>query len=184
MIRACTAADNPAICAVVNDAAAPIAASFPPTAGASPTCRGPSLEAEIAAGVAFLACEEAGALVGVMVTQAIDDVTLIRHAYVVSARRRRGIGGELLGACLARTSRPVLIGTWAAASWAIDFYRKHGFAVIDGAEKDRLLATYWSIPARQMETSVVLADRRWRAPGAGRLSSPPASPAHGSRGRG
>ena len=184
MIRACTAADNAAVCAVVNDAAAAYRGVIPADRWREPYMPRAELEAEIAAGVAFLAYEEAGALVGVMGTQPIDDVMLIRHAYVASARRRRGIGGRLLEACLARTSRPVLIGTWAAASWAIDFYRKHGFAVIDGAEKDRLLATYWSIPARQIETSVVLADRRWQALRAGRLTSPPVSPAHGSPGRG
>jgi GNAT superfamily N-acetyltransferase len=121
------------------------------------------LRHEIAAGVAFSGFDEGGGLVGVTGAQAVQDVILIRHAYVRTARRNRGIGGALLRHLLARTDRPVLVGTWAAARWAIRFYEKHGFAVTDDATKDRLLRRYWTVPERQIETSVVLADARWIA---------------------
>ena len=88
-------------------------------------------------------------------------MTLIRHAYVRTASRNRGIGGKLLAELRKLTARPVLIGTWAAATWAIRFYEKHGFRLVTPEEKDRLLKKYWSIPERQVETSVVLGDERW-----------------------
>jgi len=84
----------------------------------------------------------------------------MRHAYVRTARRRGGIGGALLETLLTKTSRPVLIGVWAAAGWAVRFYERHGFRLVTPKEKDRLLRTYWSIPERQIETSVVLADQK------------------------
>ena len=93
--------------------------------------------------------------------QHIQDVTLIRHAYVHSASQKMGIGEKLLAELRKQTDRPVLIGTWAAADWAIRFYEKHGFRRVSNTEKDRLLEKYWSIPKRQVETSVVLADRTW-----------------------
>jgi GNAT superfamily N-acetyltransferase len=93
--------------------------------------------------------------------QDVADVALIRHAYVATAARREGIGGRLLEFLLDRTSRPILVGTWAAATWAIRFYEKHGFRVVSPAEKERLLRRYWRIPDRQIETSVVLADQKW-----------------------
>jgi len=88
-------------------------------------------------------------------------VALVRHAYVSSAAQRKGVGTQLLRHVQALTRKPVLIGTWAAAGWAIDFYRKHGFALLSEEEKNRVLPRYWSIPARQVETSVVLADAKW-----------------------
>ena len=93
--------------------------------------------------------------------QDVQDVTLIRHAYVRTTKQGQGIGGKLLAELRKLTSRPVLIGTWAAATWAIGFYEKHGFRLVTPAEKDRLLKKYWSIPERQVETSVVLGDERW-----------------------
>jgi N-acetylglutamate synthase-like GNAT family acetyltransferase len=119
------------------------------------------LAAEIAAGVRFFGYEEEGELVGVMGVQDVKDVTLIRHAYVRTRNRNAGIGGKLLAELRQLTDRPVLMGTWAAAVWAIRFYEKHGFQLVTPEEKDRLLQLYWSIPARQVETSVVLADERW-----------------------
>jgi GNAT superfamily N-acetyltransferase len=92
-----------------------------------------------------------------MGVQDVDDVTLIRHAYVTPQAQRAGIGGKLLRSLLATTDKPVLIGTWAAADWAIAFYEKHGFACVSTEEKTRLLRRYWDIPERQVETSVVLA---------------------------
>jgi GNAT superfamily N-acetyltransferase len=95
--------------------------------------------------------------------QQVQDVTLIRHAYVRPGRQRRGIGGRLLRQLRCQTNRPTLIGTWANATWAIRFYEKHGFRLVTRQEKNRLLRRYWSIPERQVETSVVLADPRWVA---------------------
>jgi N-acetylglutamate synthase-like GNAT family acetyltransferase len=116
-----------------------------------------SLTGEISAAVTFWGYEEDGLLLGVMGIQDMRDVTLIRHAYVRTARRGQGIGGILLKHLLGLATYPVLIGTWAAATWAVSFYEKHGFKLVTLEEKDRLLATYWTITARQVETSVVLA---------------------------
>jgi GNAT superfamily N-acetyltransferase len=114
------------------------------------------LDAELAAGVAFSGCEVDGALAGVMGVQPVRDVDLIRHAYVVPARQREGIGAALLDHLLRTTDRRVLVGTWAAAEWAIRFYRRHGFALVGPERTAALLRSYWSIPDRQIETSVVL----------------------------
>ena len=93
--------------------------------------------------------------------QPVQDVTLIRHAYVRPAHQGQGIGGMLLAALRRQTTRPILVGTWANAAWAIRFYVKYGFRLLSPEEKDRLLRNYWSIPERQIETSVVLADSKW-----------------------
>lgn len=119
------------------------------------------LEHEIAEGVVFWGYEEDGRLAGVMGIQDVRDVTLIRHAYVRTDRRRDGIGGKLLSHLRTLTQRPVLIGTWRDAVWAVRFYEKNGFRLVSEVEKNRLLGTYWSIPERQVETSVVLADKRF-----------------------
>jgi len=119
------------------------------------------LRHEMGVGVVFWGYEEKGELAGVMGIQQVQDVTLIRHAYVRTDRRNRGIGEKLLFHLRERTARPILIGTWADAVWAVHFYEKHGFRQVSPAEKDRLLGKYWSIPERQIETSVVLADSRW-----------------------
>ncbi len=120
------------------------------------------LRHEMEAGVGFLGYLEDGALTGVMGSQDVQDVALIRHAYVLRSAQRNGIGGRLLAELLQAVERPVLVGTWAAATWAVRFYEKHGFALVTPREKVRLLQKYWSIPDRQVETSVVLADRAWR----------------------
>jgi len=93
-----------------------------------------------------------------MGVQDVADVTLIRHAYVRTAKRRRGIGAKLLSHLRALAEKPILIGTWKAATWAIHFYEKHGFRVVPEEEKTRLLRKYWTIPDRQIETSLVLAE--------------------------
>ncbi len=118
------------------------------------------LRHELAGGVTFWGFEENGELVGVMGIQNVADVTLIRHAYVRTVHRGRGIGAALLLHLRSLTTRPILLGTWATATWAIHFYEKHGFALIIGEEQRRLLRKYWSIPERQIETSVVLAEAR------------------------
>ena len=106
--------------------------------------------------VRFWGWDQDGVLIGVMGIQDVKDVTLIRHAYVRTIQRNRGIGALLLAHLRTLTQRPLLIGTWAAADWAIRFYVKNGFRVVDDAEKHRLLRIYWTIPDRQIETSVVL----------------------------
>jgi N-acetylglutamate synthase-like GNAT family acetyltransferase len=123
------------------------------------------LEREIAAGVEFWLAEEGGRLLGVMGIQDRLEVALIRHAYVATALQRKGTGTRLLRHLAGLADKPFLIGTWAAASWAIAFYQRNGFRVVSPAEKERLLRKYWSIPERQIETSVVLADRRWQESG-------------------
>ncbi len=112
-------------------------------------------------GVVFWGYEKNGKLMGVMGIQYVQDVTLIRHAYVRPARQNQGIGGSLLANLRGQTDRPILMGTWTDAIWAIRFYEKHGFRLLSSEEKDRVLRKYWSIPERQTETSVVLADQKW-----------------------
>ena len=145
---------------IINDGASAYKGAIPPDRWHEPYMSADELRNEIAAGVRFSGAETGGGLVGVMGSQPVQDVVLIRHAYVRTDRQRRGAGSELLRHLLATATRPVLIGTWAAARWAVRFYEKHGFTLIEGEEKDRLLRAYWNIPARQVETSVVMADRR------------------------
>lgn len=167
IIRQCTANDFGRIYEIINTAAQVYKGVIPADRWHEPYMPADELRREIEAGVVFWGYEDQGRLVGVMGLQDVQDVTLIRHAYVLPALQGRGIGGALLVALAARTARPVLIGTWAAAGWAIRFYENHGFRRVSPQEKERLLKEYWSIPARQVETSVVLADRQWfelRAP--------------------
>ena len=133
------------------------------TARTKPEMALAEIDRVIAAGVRFFGWFEDGELLGVMGIQDVQDVTLIRHAYVATHARRGGIGGKLLQHLLALTERPVLVGTWSAATWAVDFYARHGFRLVDEAEKTALLRKYWRITERQNETSVVLADARWQA---------------------
>jgi N-acetylglutamate synthase-like GNAT family acetyltransferase len=119
------------------------------------------LQHQINEGVVFWGYEEDGELIGVMGIQHVQDVSLIRHAYVRPEKQNRGIGQELLFELYSQIDRPTLIGTWAGAVWAIQFYEKNGFKIVSQQEKNRLLEKYWSIPARQVETSVVLANRKW-----------------------
>jgi len=162
VIRHCTETDFETILAIVNDAAEAYRAVIPPDRWKQPYMGADELRHEIASGVSFSGAERGGGLVGVMGIQPVADVILIRHAYVRTACQGQGIGAELLGHLTERADRAVLIGTWAAAKWAIGFYEDRGFKVVGDDDKDRLLKTYWSIPERQIETSVVLADQRWR----------------------
>jgi len=161
MIRKCDDTDFEAIYEIVNDGAQAYKGVIPADRLKDPYMDRDELRHEIDAGVEFWGYEEAGELLGVMGIQHVLDVTLIRHAYVQTARQNRGIGGKLLLHLRTMTSRPILIGTWADASWAIRFYEKHGFRVVTVEEKNRLLKKYWSIPDRQIETSVVLAEKSW-----------------------
>ena len=162
------------ILAIINDAARTYHGHVPDDCLHEPYMSRAALEKEIAAGVRFWGWAEHGELLGVMGIQDMQDVTLIRHAYVSSRSRRQGVGGKLLAHLMSLASRPVLVGTWRAATWAIDFYARNGFSLVDDAEKDRLLKKYWTVSARQIETSVVLADARWRD-----SSAPPSSPCSG-----
>ncbi len=162
MIAPTTPADFAAIYAIVNDAARAYEGHIPADRYHEPYMPQEELRHEIESGVVFWGYREGGELVGVMGIQDVQDVTLIRHAYVRTARQGAGIGSALLAHLMELTSRPTLIGTWAAAGWAVRFYERHGFVLVTPEEKDRLLAKYWDIPARQVETSVVLADARWR----------------------
>ncbi|MHB1034971.1 MAG: GNAT family N-acetyltransferase [Pirellulales bacterium] len=158
MIRRCTDTDFETIYAIVNEAAEVYRGVIPADRWHEPYMPREELRHEIESGVRFWGYEEDGQLLGVMGIQDVQDVTLIRHAYVRTAKRGLGIGGKLLAELRRLTTRPVLIGTWAAATWAIQFYERHGFRMVTPAEKDRLLKKYWSIPERQVETSVVLAE--------------------------
>jgi GNAT superfamily N-acetyltransferase len=156
MIRRCSAADCQTIESIVNDAARAYRGAIPPDCLHEPYMPASELQTEIAAGVEFWGWQEAGALIGVMGLQQVRDVTLIRHAYVRTSHQGAGIGGALLKFLTGRATGRLLVGTWAAAEWAIRFYQRHGFRLVSPHEKDRLLSTYWSIPDRQRETSVVL----------------------------
>jgi N-acetylglutamate synthase-like GNAT family acetyltransferase len=147
--------------AIINDAAGAYRGVIPADRWHEPYMPADALAREIDDGVVFWVAEQNGRLAGVLGIQDKGDVALVRHAYVAPTTQRSGIGTRLLRHVEGLVDKPILIGTWAAASWAIDFYRRNGFTVVPSGEKDRLLRTYWSIPARQIETSVVLADGRW-----------------------
>ena len=156
-IRPCTAADLPQMFSIINDAAQAYKGVIPADRWHEPYMPMDELKAQVADGITFSGYEEDGALLGVMGIQDKGDVKLIRHAYVKTTARRKGIGEKLLRHLEATTSKPVLIGTWRDAAWAIRFYEKNGFRCTSREETARLLRKYWSIPERQIETSVVLA---------------------------
>ena len=161
MIRLCDESEFDTMIEIVNDAAQAYRGVIPGDRWKEPYMPKEELCHEIDAGVVFWGYEEEGELLGVMGIQPVQDVTLIRHAYVRTAQQNRGVGGKLLAHLRTRTDRPVLIGTWADAVWAVRFYEKHGFRMVSPEEKNRVLVKYWSIPERQVETSVVLADKKW-----------------------
>lgn len=156
MIRDCTDADVAAIETVVNDAAQIYRDVIPADCWHEPYMSRSDLLAEIDAGVAFSGWEDANTIVGVMGLQQVRDVTLIRHAYVRPTYQARGIGSALLTTLAGRIKGPLLVGTWAAAEWAIRFYVRHGFQQVSVLRKERLLKSYWRVPLRQRESSVVL----------------------------
>jgi GNAT superfamily N-acetyltransferase len=144
---------------IINLAAQRYHGAIPADCWHEPYMTADQLAAEIAAGVEFWGAETDAALAGVMGIQHVLDVDLIRHAYVLPGFQGKGIGGLLLTGIAGDTSRPVLIGTWAAAGWAINFYQRHGFEIVRSDEARALLKMYWSVPDRQVETSVVLRRR-------------------------
>lgn len=161
MIRRCTERDIEDIFTIVNDAAQAYRGVIPADRWHEPYMPRDALRAEIAAGVEFQGYEEAGRLVGVMGVQRVRDVVLIRHAYVRTTSRQGGIGGKLLEHIKSTAQAPLLVGTWAAADWAIRFYAKHGFEPVPREDVPALLRRYWNIPDRQIETSIVLAEKGW-----------------------
>ena len=165
MIRQCDERDFELIWAIINDGARAYRGVIPADRWTEPYMSKEKLQHEIDEGVVFSGYEESGTLIGVMGIQRVLDVTLIRHAYVRTGSQKRGIGAQLLVHLREMAEGPVLIGTWADAVWAIRFYERHGFQMVGSEEKNRLLKKYWSIPERQVETSVVLADSTWRGQG-------------------
>lgn len=159
-IRKSLDSDQPAILAIVNDAAQAYRGVIPADRWHEPYMPAGELASEIADGVVFWLAEADGRIAGAMGIQDKGEVALVRHAYVATSMQRKGVGTKLLRHVQALAAKPVMLGTWADASWAIDFYLRNGFSVVPPPRKDALLRKYWSIPARQVETSVVLADAR------------------------
>lgn len=147
---------------IINDAASAYKGVIPADIWHEPYMSEEELRNQIDDGVQFWSYLDKGNIVGVMGIQDKSDVTLIRHAYVRTTERNKGIGGELLRHLSELTTKPILIGTWADASWAIKFYKKHGCQLVSFEEKEKLLRKYWRISLRQIETSVVLASSNWR----------------------
>lgn len=162
MIFKCEQTDLKDIGDIINDAAIAYKGIIPADRWQEPYMPEAELQKQIDEGVQFWCWKEHGEIMGVMGIQYKRDVTLIRHAYVRSVYRNKGIGSKLLAHLASVADTPVLIGTWAAASWAIEFYKKQGFILLSKAETETLLRRYWSIPDRQIETSVVLASKDWK----------------------
>jgi N-acetylglutamate synthase-like GNAT family acetyltransferase len=161
MVRSATPADFQRIYEIINDAAQAYKGIIPADRWHEPYMPQAELEAQIADGVRFNCYLEDDEIVGVMGIQDKGEVNLIRHAYVSTKRRGGGIGSILLRELVDSSAKPILIGTWKAAEWAIRFYEKHGFTQVSEEDKNRLLKTFWNIPERQIETSVVLKDQRY-----------------------
>ncbi len=155
-IRLCRDDERAAILAIINSAAEAYRGVIPADRWHEPYMPPAELDQEIAAGVAFWGYEADGALLGIMGIQPLRDVDLIRHAYVLPGSQRLGVGGALLEHLRGLSTRRMLVGTWAAADWAIAFYQRHGFELVSPERKTALLKTYWTIPDRQIQTSVVL----------------------------
>lgn len=158
MIRKCFDSDIDAIFEIINDASVAYKGQIPEDRWKEPYMPMDELLHEIEEGVVFYCYESDGEILGVMGIQDVKDVNLIRHSYVRTRKRKGGIGTELLRFLLEKQEKPVLIGTWKDATWAIDFYLKNGFRVVSEQEKNILLRKYWNIPDRQVETSVVLSN--------------------------
>lgn len=162
-IRRARPDESIAVAALIEEAAAVYRGVIPPDCWHEPYMPVDELVREVDDGVRFWALEQSGRVVAVMGLQHVRDVALIRHAYVLPAQQGRGHGSALLAHLREVTDMPMLVGTWRAAAWAVRFYRRHGFSLLDPLDTDRLLSRYWSVPARQREASVVLADARWMA---------------------
>jgi N-acetylglutamate synthase-like GNAT family acetyltransferase len=161
MIRKGTDEDFEEIFNIINDAAIAYKGVIPSDRWHEPYMTKEELQTQIDDGVRFSCYVDNNEIIGVMGIQDKADVELIRHAYVRTNQRNKGIGSILLQELTKNASKPILIGTWKAAVWAISFYEKHGFRLVDEEEKNRLLKKYWAIPDRQVETSVVLVDGKY-----------------------
>ncbi|MBA7688089.1 hypothetical protein ES703_96565 [subsurface metagenome] len=161
MIRRLLERDLNSMLEVINDAAQAYKGVIPDDRWKEPYMSAKELGDEIDSGVDFFGLKEEGRIIGVMGIQELKEVTLIRHTYVLTEHQRRGVGSKLLQYLINLAKAPeILVGTWKAASWAIQFYEKHGFTLVSSYEKDRLLRKHWNIPERQVETSVVLRFKR------------------------
>lgn len=163
MISVCEEKDFKEIYEIINDAALAYRGIIPADRWHEPYMTEEELKRQIDEGVQFWSYSDDGEIIGVMGIQFKKDVTLIRHAYVRTIKRKTGIGSKLLNHLCTISSTPILIGTWADAKWAIEFYEKHGFRLLPKEEKNNLLRKYWTIPERQIETSVVLANSNWKS---------------------
>ena len=161
MIRAIEEKDIDVVLKIINDAAQAYKGIIPDDRWHEPYMSMEELKEQIVDGVYFWCYEDNNEIIGVMGTQDKSDVSLIRHAYVKTVQRNSGIGTKLLAYLCSNTDKPILIGTWSSAVWAIRFYEKNGFVLVDSNTKTYLLNKYWNVPERQIETSVVLADKRW-----------------------
>ena len=168
-VRPCTAADTPGVLQIVNAAAEAYRDVIPPDRWREPYMPADELASEVADGVGFFGWEADGALVGVMGLQRRWNVELIRHAYVLPAWQGRGVGSMILEHLRREQPGTVLVGTWRAAGWAVRFYERHGFARAPDEVVAPLLRTYWSVPERQVATSLVLCSPALDVAGAERL---------------
>ena len=163
MIAECNQKDFEEINEIINDAASAYRGVIPADRWHDPYMSADELKTQMQEGVQFWKYVEDEKLLGVMGIQFKNEVTLIRHAYVRTSERKKGIGSSLLEFLIKKTTTPILIGTWANAKWAIEFYVKNGFRLLEEGEKNKLLSKYWNIPDRQVETSVVLASSDWHS---------------------
>jgi GNAT superfamily N-acetyltransferase len=157
-VRPCRKDERSVISEIINAAAEAYRGVIPADRWHDPYMSLLELDSGISAGVAFWAYDREGDVIGVMGIQPVRDVDLIRHAYVRPGNQRRGIGAALISHIRSMSSRPMLVGTCAQATWAIAFYQRHGFELVSAEQKTALLKTYWTIPERQIEASVVLAN--------------------------
>jgi GNAT superfamily N-acetyltransferase len=171
-VRGYVDSDFEAVYLTINEAAMAFRDTIPADRWHEPYMPREDLSAEIADGVGFSCAVIEGSVIGVMGLQRKHDVDLIRHAYVVPQLQSRGIGAMLLEHLEALSGRPILIGTWRANVGAISFYERHGYKLVGEDHRERLLRTYWQIPERQIEESIVMADARWVALHAAGLGAP------------
>lgn len=163
IVKSDTVTDFDIIFDIINDASIAYKGIIPADRWKEPYMSKKELQTQISEGVEFYHYQEEGKIMAVMGIQPKEDVTLIRHAYVRTTARQKGIGGQLLQYFIHKVNTPILIGTWAAASWAIGFYKKYGFSILEAEAKNVLLKKYWSVPERQIETSIVLASPNFKS---------------------
>jgi N-acetylglutamate synthase-like GNAT family acetyltransferase len=162
MIRKAADQDFEELFNIINDAAIAYKGVIPADRWHEPYMTKEELKVQIEDGVSFSCYVDNNEIIGVMGIQDKTDVELIRHAYVRTKQRNKGIGTLLLRELIKNSTKPILVGTWKAASWAISFYKKNDFSLVDEEEKNRLLKKYWATSERQVETSVVLVDEKYK----------------------